>query len=65
MRPCHEDQKALWHDVKARLALKSDKPIGDLAMERCDAYRRRLEALSHLDMAIPIDERHGESQWQG
>jgi len=61
--PCCEDQVAVWDQVKDRLSRASSKPIGDLAMERCDEYRKKLEALSHLEMAIPVTERHGSSQW--
>jgi hypothetical protein len=46
-----EHQRVLWDDIKRRMSLASGKNAGDLAMERCDEYRKKLEALSHLDMA--------------
>ena len=58
-----EEQRQIWDDVKRKMSLASGKAIGDLAMERCDEYRKKLEALTHLDMAIPLPERDGEKQW--
>ena len=28
-------------------------------MERCDEHRRKMETVSHLDMAAPVHEREG------
>ena len=58
-----EHQRVIWEDVKKRLSLASGKNVGDLAMERCDEYRKKLEALAHLDMAVPLTERDGDNQW--
>jgi hypothetical protein len=54
-----DNQRILWEDIKRQMSLASGKAVGDLAMERCDEFRKKLEALSHLDMAIPITERDG------
>ena len=58
-----EAQKREWERVKQERAIAFDKRPGDLVMERCDEHRRKLEILSHLNMAVPIAEREGGEPW--
>ena len=58
-----EAQKREWERIKQERAIAFDKRPGDLVMERCDEHRRKLEILSHLNMAVPIAEREGGEPW--
>ena len=58
-----ESQKREWERIKQERAIAFDKRPGDLVMERCDEHRRKLEILSHLNMAVPIAEREGGEPW--
>ena len=59
-----EAQRERWEALKRAHALRFDKRPGDLAMERLDEHRRKMEILSHLDMAAPIHEREGGREWE-
>lgn len=59
-----EARRERWDALKNALAIRHDKRPGDLAMERCDEHRRKMEILTHLDMAAPVHEREGGTQWE-
>jgi hypothetical protein len=59
-----EARRERWDALKRALAIRHDKRPGDLAMERCDEHRRKMEILTHLDMAAPVHEREGGTQWE-
>lgn len=59
-----EARRERWDALKHALAIRHDKRPGDLAMERCDEHRRKMEILTHLDMAAPVHEREGGTQWE-
>ena len=59
-----EAQRETWEALKHARAIQFDKRPGDLAMERCDEHRRKMEILNHLDMAAPVHEREGGTQWE-
>ena len=59
-----ELRREKWEETKRRIALRHDKRPGDLAMERCDEHRRKMEIMSHLDMAAPVHEREGGMSWE-
>ena len=59
-----EAQREKWEALKQTSAIRFDKRPGDLAMERCDEHRRKMEILNHLDMAAPVHEREGGSHWE-
>ena len=59
-----EAQRERWEALKRAHALRFDKRPGDLAMERLDEHRRKMEILSHLDMAAPVHEREGGREWE-
>jgi len=59
-----EAQRERWEALKRAHALRFDKRPGDLAMERLDEHRRKMEIFSHLDMAAPVHEREGGAEWE-
>ena len=59
-----EAQRETWEALKHARAIQFDKRPGDLAMERCDEHRRKMEILNHLDMAAPVHEREGGTAWE-
>lgn len=57
-------QNEQWEALKQKQAIKFDKRPGDLAMERLDEHRKKVEIMQHLEMAAPIQEREGGRQWE-
>jgi hypothetical protein len=57
-------QRETWEALKQQQSIKFDKRPGDLAMERLDEHRRKIEVMQHLEMAAPIQEREGGAQWE-
>lgn len=52
-----------WDVLKQRLVEASGKAPSELAMERADLHRRKVEEMENLHVAVPLKERHGSDQW--
>jgi hypothetical protein len=59
-----ERQRESWEKLMRAHAAAHGKSVGDIAMARCDEWRRKNEVFAHLDMAVPIHEREGGCHWE-
>ena len=59
-----ERRRESWEKLMRAHAAAHGKSVGDIAMARCDEWRRKNEVFAHLDMAVPIHEREGGCHWE-
>ncbi len=52
-----------WASVERDLSQKSGRDPQDLVMERGNEFRHKKEILEHVNLSIPLQERHGADQW--
>lgn len=52
-----------WAAVERDLSQKSGRDPQDLVMERGNEFRHKKEILEHVNLSIPLQERHGADQW--
>lgn len=52
-----------WAAVERDLSEKSGRDPQDLVMERGNEFRHKKEILEHVNLSIPLQERHGADQW--